>query len=66
MRTTQELLEYVDRMLVFGVDKTEMQSRIDFIDLPSASGEQDENFGKMLIPLEANAIDLGGMDGDGI
>lgn len=68
MRTTQDLLDYVDRMIHIGVDKTEMRSQFALIDLEptSISGNQDETCGKMLVPLVINAEDLEGTCGDGI
>jgi hypothetical protein len=66
MRTTQELLEYVDRIVHIGVDKMEVRSQFALIDLQPASGESDEIGGKMLVPLVVNVDDREGMDGDGI
>jgi hypothetical protein len=66
MRTTRELLEYVDRMIDIGVDKTEMRSEFALIDLQPISGNQDEICDKMLVPLVVNVEDLEGMCGDGI
>jgi hypothetical protein len=66
MRTTLELLEYVDRIVHIGVDKTEMRSQFAFIDLPPASDDQDETGRTMQVPLVVNADELQGMDGDGI
>ena len=63
MRTTRELLEYVDRMIYIGVDKTEMRSAFALIDLQPAS---DEICDKMLVPLVVNADDYEGIGGDGI
>jgi hypothetical protein len=66
MRTTQELIEYVDRIVHIGVDKTEMRSQFAFIDLEPASGNQDEICEAMLVPLVVNPDELEGLDGDGI
>ncbi len=66
MRTTQELLEYVDRMIHIGVDKMEMRSQFALIDLQPKAAEKDEICGKMLVPLVVNAEDLEGTCGDGI
>lgn len=68
MKTAQELLDYVDRMVHIGVDKMEMRSQFDIIDLQPASDsqDQDEICGKMLVPLVVNVDELEGMDGDGI
>lgn len=66
MRTTQELLEYVDRIVHIGVDKTEMRGQFAFIDLEPVSDNQNETCDTMLVPLVVNADDLEGIDGDGI
>lgn len=66
MRTTQELLDYVDRIVGFGVDKLEARSQFALIHLHSASGKEDDVCGKMLAPLVVNVDDLEGLDGDGI
>jgi hypothetical protein len=66
MRTTQELLDYVDRIVGFGVDKLEVRSQFALINLHSASGKEDDVCGKMLAPLVVNVDDLEGLDGDGI
>jgi hypothetical protein len=42
MRTTQELLDYVDRMIDIGVDKMEAGSPFALIELQPASNKQDE------------------------
>jgi hypothetical protein len=55
MRTSRELLEYVDRIIDIGVDKMEVHSPFALIDLQSTSAKQDENSGKMLVPLVVNA-----------
>ncbi|HEX3627520.1 MAG TPA: hypothetical protein VH280_19105 [Verrucomicrobiae bacterium] len=65
MRTTQDLLEYVDRMIDIGVDRTEMPS-FTIIDLEPASGEGNGISGTRLAPLVINADEHEGMDGDGI
>lgn len=68
MRTAQDLLEYVDRIIHIGVDKTEMRSQFAVIDLQpiSISGKQDEICDKMLVPLVVNADDHQGIGGEGI
>jgi len=58
MRTTQDLLDYVDRIIHIGVDKTEMRSQFAVIELQPA--------GKMLVPLVVNSEDHEGTCGDGI
>lgn len=55
MRTSQELLEYVDRIIHIGVDKMEAGSQFALIDLQSASGKEGGNCEKMPVSLEANA-----------
>jgi hypothetical protein len=55
MRTKQELLEFVDRIV--GVDKMEAQSQFALIELEPASGKQDEI---------ANADEDKSADGHGI
>jgi hypothetical protein len=55
MRTTQELLEYVDRMIDIGVDKMEAGSPFALIELNPASRKQAEN-----------SDEYEGMDGHGI
>jgi hypothetical protein len=57
MRTAQELLEYVDRIIDIGVDKTESGSQFALIELQPASGNQ---------PLVSNADEHDGIDGHGI
>ena len=56
MRTTQELLEYVDRMIDVGVDKMESQSPLALIEMQPVSGKQDEGCEKILAaaPLVVN------------
>jgi hypothetical protein len=66
MRTTQELLDYVDRIVGIGVDKLEVRSQFALIDLHSVSSKEDDVCGKMLAPLVVNVDDLEGLDGDGI
>lgn len=66
MRTTRELLEYVDRIIDIGVDKMETRSQFALIDLHSISGNQDDGWDKMLVPLVVNADDHEGTCGDGI
>ncbi|HEV2319939.1 MAG TPA: hypothetical protein VGV18_09325 [Verrucomicrobiae bacterium] len=66
MRTTQELLDYVDRMVDIGVDKTELPGQFDCINSQPASGKQDESCEIVPFPLLAQADDHAGLDGDGI
>jgi hypothetical protein len=68
MRTTQEILEYVDRIVHIGVDKMETRSQFALIDLQPVSDKLDENCGKMLAPLIINVDkhEHEGVDGDGI
>jgi hypothetical protein len=65
MRTTHELLEYVDRMIDVGVDKTELQSQLALIEMQSSSVKQDEISGKILAPLVVNADEPERKEGQG-
>lgn len=66
MRTTREVLEYVDRMIDIGVDKMEAQSQFALIDMQSVSGKQDEIREIMPVPLVVNADERKGTDGSKI
>jgi len=42
MRTTQELLEYIDRRIDIGVDKMEAGSQFALVEVQSTSTKQEE------------------------
>ncbi|MGH7942968.1 MAG: hypothetical protein ACREE6_14135 [Limisphaerales bacterium] len=65
MRTTQDVLEYIDRIIHIGVDKMEAHSQFALIEMQSTS-EQDGLCDKVLVPLLPHANDREGMGGDGI
>ena len=64
MRTTQDLLEYVDPVIYVGVDKMETESQFALIEMQSV--KQDEGCEKMLVPLVENTDEQNGSDGKGM